>query len=81
MGGDRRSRLTNHRELVLTLIAKQPDMTLEEVQTAISEKTGVQVGLSTVYRFLKKYNITLKKRAFMLQSKRDRMLLRHGMTS
>ena len=31
MGGDHLSRLTGHREAVLTLIAHQPDLTLEEI--------------------------------------------------
>ena len=61
MGGDRRSRLTGHREAVLTLIAHQPDLTLEEIRSALIERHGITVGQGTVSRFLKSHNITLKK--------------------
>src|SRR5918911_4489388 len=36
MGGDRRSRLSEHRAKVLPLIAQQPDMTLQEIRSALS---------------------------------------------
>ena len=62
MGGDRRSRLTGHREAVLTLIAHQPDLTLEEIRGALIERHGITVGLGTVSRFLAAHNITLKKK-------------------
>src|SRR3954464_9244253 len=61
MGGDHRSRLTGHREAVLTLIAHQPDLTLKEIRGALIERHGVTVGVGTVSRFLKSHNITLKK--------------------
>ena len=62
MGGDQRSRLTGHREAVLTLLAHQPDLTLEEVRTELSTRHGVSVGLGTVWRFLKAHNLTLNKK-------------------
>jgi transposase len=62
MGGDHRSRLTGHREAVLTLIAHQPDLTLEEIRGALIERHGISVGLGTVSRFLASHNITLKKK-------------------
>jgi transposase len=61
MGGDRRSRLTGHREAVLTLIAHQPDLTLEEICSVLTERHGITVGRGTVSRFLASHNITLKK--------------------
>jgi transposase len=61
LGGDHRSRLTGHREAVLTLIGHQPDLTLEEIRRALIEQYGIIVGLSTVSRFLAAHNITLKK--------------------
>jgi transposase len=63
MGGDHRSRLTGHREAMLTLIAYQPDLTLREIRSALIERHGVTVGLATVSRFLAAHNITLKKKA------------------
>lgn len=62
MGGDQRSRLTAHRTEVLTLVAHQPDLTLEEIRSALSARHGVRVGLGTVWRFLKTQKITLKKK-------------------
>src|SRR3954464_11478709 len=60
MGGDRRSRLREHRDAVLTLIAHQPDLTLEEIRSALIERHGITVGQGTVSRFLKSHTITLK---------------------
>jgi transposase len=53
MGGDQRSRLSEHRDVVLTLIAHQPDLTLEEIRSALIERHGITVGRGTVWRFLK----------------------------
>ena len=61
MGGDRRSRLSEHRDAVLTLIAHQPDLTLEEIRSALIERHAITVGRGTISRFLKAHNITLKK--------------------
>lgn len=62
MGGDRRSRLTEHRGTVLTVLAGQPDLTLQELRTALRAE-GIVVGLGTVWRFLAAQKITLKKNA------------------
>ncbi len=63
MGGDHRSRLTGHREAVLTLIAHQPDLTLEEIRSALIERHAITVGRGTVWRFLKAHTLTLKKKS------------------
>jgi transposase len=47
---------------VLTLIAHQPDLTLEEIRSALIERHGITVGQGTVSRFLKSHTITLKKK-------------------
>ena len=62
MGGDRRSRLTEHRVTVLTLVAHKPDLTLAEIRGELNERHGVTVGLGTVWRFLAGHDITLKKK-------------------
>src|SRR5215213_3218981 len=62
MGGDRRSRLGEHRARMLQLIAQQPDLTLQEIRSALAA-LGITVRLSTVHRFLSAQNLTLKKRA------------------
>src|SRR5918992_116832 len=62
MGGDRRSRLSEHRARVLQLMAQQPDLTLQEIRSALAASCGITVGLSTVHRYLSAQNLTLKKR-------------------
>jgi transposase len=68
MGGDHRSRLKEHRSLVLELIARQPDLTLQEIRSALAS-SGITVGLMTVWRFLAAHKLTLKKRACTPPSK------------
>jgi len=73
MGGDRRSRLSEHRARVLQLIAQQPDLTLQEIRSALAVSCGITVGLSTVHRYLGAQNLTLKKRACMQPNRTVRM--------
>src|SRR4051795_2482893 len=80
MGGDRRSRLSEHRARVLQLIAQQPDLTLQEIRSALAA-WGIIVGLSTVYRFLAAHKLTLKKRPYMRASRTARMSPRPGACS
>jgi transposase len=68
MGGDRRSRLTEHRCVVLELVARQPDLTLQEIRSALAA-SGISVGLMTVWRFLAAHKLTVKKRACTLPSR------------
>lgn len=63
MGGDHRSRLGGHRGAVLELVATQPDRSLQEIRGALAAKHGITIGLTSVWRFLRAQNITLKKRA------------------
>src|SRR6476661_6747045 len=69
MGGDRRSRLGEHRARVLQLIARQPDLTLQEIRGTLAASCGITVGLSTVHRFLGAHNLTLKKRPYTRPSR------------
>ena len=73
MGGDRRSRLKEHRVTLLTLVAEQPDMTIAEIRTVLSAKTGIQVGVGTICRFFALHKLTRKKRACMPLNKRAPM--------
>jgi transposase len=68
MGGDRRSRLSEHGPKVLQLVAQQPDLTLQEIRSALAA-CGITVGLSTVPRFLGAHNLTLKKRPYTRPSR------------
>jgi transposase len=72
MGGDRRSRLGEHGAKVLQLVAQQPDLTLQEIRSALAA-CGITVGLSTVYRFLGAHKLTLKKRPSTQPSRTARM--------
>jgi transposase len=64
MGGDHRSRLVAHRAAVLELVAKQPDLTLQEIRGALAAASEITVRLTSLWRFLKAQKITLKKRAY-----------------
>src|SRR5918998_423250 len=81
MGGDRRSRLGEHGTKVLQLVAQQPDLTLQEIRSALVALCGITVGLSTVHRFLSAHNLTLKKRPYMRPSRIARMSPRPGVCS
>lgn len=73
MGGDRRSRLGEHSARVLQLVAQQPDLTLQEIRSALAASQGITVGLSTVHRFLGAHHLTLKKRPSTRPSRTARM--------
>jgi transposase len=73
MGGDRRSRLSKHRAKVLQLVAQQPDLTLQEIRSALVAACGITVGLSTVHQYLGAQNLTLKKRPYTRPSRTARM--------
>ena len=61
MGGDRRSRLTSERELLLARIAAVPDLTLEEIRAELGAR-GIRVGYGTVWRFFAVQGISFKKK-------------------
>jgi transposase len=48
MGGDQRSGLREHRGTVLDLVARQPDLTLQEIRGALAVQHGITVGLTTL---------------------------------
>jgi transposase len=47
--------------LILSLVEETPDITLEELRTALAAR-GVAVGYGTVWRFFARRRITRKKR-------------------
>ena len=69
MGGDHRSRLTGHREAVLTLVAHQPDLTLAEIRAELAARHGLAVGQTTIWRFFERHKITVKKKVCTLPSR------------
>jgi transposase len=61
LGGDRRSqRVEAHAEMILALLDKKRDATLEEIRSGLAEH-GVVVSMGTLWRFLDRRKITLKK--------------------
>ena len=48
------------RKLLLTLIERQSDLTLDEVVCAL-RKQGIRSSRTSVWRFFKRHNITFKK--------------------
>ena len=62
LGGDRRSgRIAALAPQILEVVARTPDLTLAELRTVLA-KSGVAVGMASLWRLLDRYRITLKKR-------------------
>jgi hypothetical protein len=54
----------------LELVAQQPDLTLQEIRSALAAR-GITVGLTSLWRFLRAQKITLKKKS-LHASEQDR---------
>lgn len=67
-GGQRPFALAGHAELVRQLVAAEPDVTLEELRRQLAEQ-GVQIGRSSIDRFLASLGLTRKKRRSMPPSR------------
>jgi putative transposase len=61
MGGTKKYALAEHEALVRELVARTPDMTLEELRQGLA-RAGITVGRTSVWRFLEAIGLTLKKR-------------------
>ena len=63
MGGDRRSqRIEAHRDYLLGLNRRQPDLTLLEIQERLIANCGERFSSSAIWRFFDRHGITYKKR-------------------
>jgi transposase len=63
MGGDRRSgRIEAHRDYLLGLNRRQPDLTLLEIEERLVANCGERFSSSVIWRFFDRHEITLKKR-------------------
>jgi len=60
MGG-KRSPLDIHKEWLFELIAKEPDLTLEEIRGRLRAH-GIAVSASSVWRFFDRHKVTFKKK-------------------
>lgn len=62
LGGDRRSqRIEAFAGLILEAVAKKVDITLIELSDMLREKHGQRFAPSTLWRFLDRHSMTLKK--------------------
>ena len=61
-GGDRRSgRIEAHRDYLLGLIRRSPDITLLEIQERLIANCGERFAVSVLWRFFDRHEITFKK--------------------
>jgi transposase len=60
-GGESVSPLEKHSQRILTLIAEQPDLTLDEMVRGLS-KRSIPASRSVLSRFFARHNITVKKK-------------------
>lgn len=67
MGGSC-SPLEKHADRMLSLIAQQPDLTLEEVVAAMG-RLGIDGSRTAVWRFFERHNISFKKNAIRQRAK------------
>jgi transposase len=59
--GQSRSPLKAHGEWLLDLVAKEPDLTLEEIRDRLRREKKLAVATSSVWRFYDRHKITFKK--------------------
>jgi transposase len=59
--GHSRSPLKAYEDWLLDLIAKQPDLTLEEIRERLKREKKLEVAASSVWRFFDRHDITFKK--------------------
>jgi transposase len=72
LGGDRRSsRIEAHAALILGLLEQRSDITLAEIRAELA-RVGVAAGVTTLWRFFRRYQITRKKRQRMPRSRSAR---------
>ena len=68
-GQPRRSKLDPQGEFLLGLIAKAPDMTLVEMQARLRDERGVSASIGTIWTFLDRCGLTVKKSPRMPRSR------------
>jgi transposase len=65
-GGDRRSgRIEAHRDYLLGLIRRSPDVTLLEIRERLIANCGERFAVSVLWRFFDRHEITFKKKRRM----------------
>jgi transposase len=59
--GHDRSPLKAYEQWLLDLVAKEPDLTLEEIRDRLGREKKLHVAVSSVWRFYDRHEITFKK--------------------
>jgi len=59
--GHSRSPLKAYEDWLLDLVAKHPDLTLEEIRGRLKREKKLEVAASSIWRFYDRHNITFKK--------------------
>ena len=59
--GHSRSPLKAYERWLLDLVAKEPDLTLEEIRNRLRREKKLTVATSSVWRFYERHEITFKK--------------------
>jgi transposase len=73
-GGDQRSgRIEAEAAFLLGELESRADITLAELQGRLAAERGLHVGIGTLWRFLRRHRMTLKKRRRMPASRTARM--------
>jgi transposase len=68
-GQPRRSKLDPHRDFLLGLIETTEDITLFEMQERLRAERGITASVGTIWTFLDRCNMTVKKRPPMPPSR------------
>ena len=71
-------KLAGHEDAIIAQVARQPDMTLDELRGWILAQRGISVCINTVWKTLRRLGLTLKKRPLSHRNKPVRMSLRRG---
>ena len=61
--GHSRSPLKEHEQWLLDLVAREPDLTLYEIRARLRSEKKLKAGISSIWRFYERHNITFKKNA------------------
>lgn len=62
MGGKRHDRLADERIWILARIVDKPDLTISELVAELQAVRGIRVARDTVWRLLRRENLTFKKK-------------------
>ncbi len=60
MGGYKRSPLDSHTAVLLSLVTKRPDLTVDEIRAELRCQ-GIRTGRGSVWRFFERHGISFKK--------------------